>query len=232
MLPDGSAQQLYWLHGIGRIAMELKVNKERYNPVEHTYSRIGLGFKSFLHLAVKFQLVSYVELRVSKLREENEQQLPAILSSLLHVASFEYTTTAQLNLPRKSSCYHSHPNAELITLLLDLGADPCTLWMPMLQRHRTNLEVLKTFILHSTNIQLPDIEIIQTFNLDTETSQILDRRLKDTSMNNIEIAELHREEEDFRLTAAGRKSPDRKKRRKYLSLLSHILPHRKRSDQM
>jgi hypothetical protein len=112
--PDSPELQAYLLNELDRAAIDIN------GPLAMHWTSSMLGFPtitSFIHLAVKFQLVSYIKFTLtnSKLADQTE------LSSLLQLAITEYETFGILY--TKNFAFRE-PNIEIIRILVESGADP------------------------------------------------------------------------------------------------------------
>jgi hypothetical protein len=112
----------------------------------------------FLHLAVKFQLIAFVSESVPTFPREHRVE---ILSSLLNTASLQYSTST---LPAQSTFQFEEPNTELISLLLEHGANPNastvalhgSIWDRVVKNVK-DPEALKLFINHGADLSLPSV---------------------------------------------------------------------------
>src|SRR2546421_5460423 len=105
---------------------------------------------SFLHLAAVFQLVTYVRIRLGEMQPAKKT---AVATSLLEIAVKDSRTNDVSK--QQTSIYHEEPNADMVCMLLDCGAEiyPPDVLTTAHQRFPSNPEVIERLILCNANMK-------------------------------------------------------------------------------
>jgi hypothetical protein len=119
---------------------------------------------SFLHLATEFQLIPYLKVRLSDMPPTERI---VVATSILETAIKDAKTIDVSK--EQNSIYHEEPNADLICMLLDFGADmnQSDLVSIAVRTFRSKPDVIRHFLLRRAN---PNNESFNISRFDPETT--------------------------------------------------------------